>query len=126
MNTLWFGLRIGIELVLFLTRKHQVEKTPKYHGAHQYCILFKKLGMHKQNYMSHISENCFSKRSIQQSINDGMGRDLDNRSDAVNQYNKYEQKQKKELKALSSVFVHTYCTDSQHRIYHLGLFPFHH
>ena len=58
--------------------------------------------MSKQKYMSHISENCFGKRSDQQSIQDGLGGDLGNRANAVKQYKKYEHKCKKYLKAIKN------------------------
>ena len=64
-------------------RKQQGGKMPKHHGAHLYCVLYKNTGMPDRKYMSHISDNCFGKRSDQHSIKDGLGGALVNRSDAV-------------------------------------------
>ena len=52
------------------------------------------------NYVLHISRNCFGKQLDHQSIKEGLGGSLVNRSDAVKHYNKSEQKQEKELKSL--------------------------
>ena len=67
------------------SRKQQGEKTPKYHGIHRYCALFKKEVIHKQKYISHSFENCFVKCSDQQSPKEVLGGDLGNRYDAVKQ-----------------------------------------
>ena len=53
--------------------KQEGKKTPKYHSTQRYCVLCKKAGMPEQKHMSHSSENCFGKRSNQQSIKNGLG-----------------------------------------------------
>ena len=58
--------------------------------------------MPDQNYMSHRSENCFVKRSYQQSIREVLGVDLCNSNDAVKHYKKSEHKWNKELKYLKN------------------------
>ena len=58
--------------------------------------------MPERKYMLHSSENCFDKRSDQQSIKDGLGGDLGNRADALKQYKNSEHKWKKELKSLNN------------------------
>ena len=59
--------------------------------------------------MSHSSENCFGKRSNQNSINKGLGGYIGNRADAINHYKKSEKKRNKELIALKkqnkSIFI---------------------
>ena len=55
-----------------------------------------------RNYRLRISENCFGKRSDQQSVKDGLGGDLYNMDDAVNNYKKSEQKWNRELIALGN------------------------
>ena len=50
--------------------------------------------------MSHSSEDCFGKCSYQKFIMDGLEGPLCSRADAVKQYNKSEQKWKKDMKAL--------------------------
>ena len=56
--------------------------------------------MHEKKYMSHSSEDCFGKRSYQNSIKDGLGGPVGSRDDAVKQYNKPKNKWNKEPKAL--------------------------
>ena len=48
----------------------------------------------------HSTKNCFGKIDDQASIKDGLGEKLCNRSDVVNQYQKYENKWRMELKYL--------------------------
>ena len=57
---------------VILSRKQQEGKMTKHHGAQRYCVIFKKSGMPDQNYMSHISQNCFGKRYYQQPIKEGI------------------------------------------------------
>ena len=75
------------------------EKTPNHHGIQLYFALFKKAGMPDRKYMSHISENCFGKRSDQKSINKGLGVYLGNRADTINHYKKSGQNFRKELES---------------------------
>ena len=56
--------------------------------------------MPEQNFVSHSSEKCFSKRSDQQSTKEVMVVALGNRADAVNHYKKSEHKRKKDIEAL--------------------------
>ena len=43
-------------------------KAPKHNGNQRHCVLCKKSGIPEQNYMSHIDEDCFGKRSNKKSI----------------------------------------------------------
>ena len=81
-------------------------KSPKrahnrHHGIHRYCLLCKKAGMPERKYTLHSSEDCTGVR-IGRSIKSVMGGPIGSRTDAVNQYKKYEKKWKKELKALNN------------------------
>ena len=49
-------------------RKHQFKKNPKNKDFQYYCMLCNKAVMPERTYKSHISENCFGKRSGQESI----------------------------------------------------------
>ena len=83
MNPFGFCVRRGILMVSLLTANSKGGKMTKHHGAHLYCVLYKNTGMPDRKYMSHISDNCFGKRSDQHSIKYGLGGALVNRSDAV-------------------------------------------
>ena len=56
--------------------------------------------MPERKYRLHVSENYFGKRSDQKSVKEGLGEILGNRYTAVNQYQKYENKWRRELKSL--------------------------
>ena len=56
--------------------------------------------MPEQKYMPHSSKNCCGKISDQQSVKDGLGGDLGNRTDVIKNCKKYEHKWKRELKSL--------------------------
>ena len=56
--------------------------------------------MHNRKYMFHKSDKCFGKLSYQQSVKEVMGGYIGNRAESIKNYNKYEHKWKKELKAL--------------------------
>ena len=79
-------------------------KSPKrahssHHGIQRYCVLCKKLGIPARKYMSHSSKD-FSGVRTKQSINDGLVGTMVNRTDAVKQYQKSENKWKKDMKYL--------------------------
>ena len=65
-------------------------------------MLCKKSGMPEQKYMPHSSKNCCGKISDQQSVKDGLGGDLGNRTDVIKNCKKYEHKWKRELKSLKT------------------------
>ena len=50
--------------------------------------------------MSHSDEDCFGKRTNQKTINDVLGGPMESRAESMKQYNKYESKRKKDIKAL--------------------------
>ena len=54
-------------------RKQHGKNTPKRHSAQRYCVLCKKAGITERKRKSHSSENCFGKRSYQQSIKEVLG-----------------------------------------------------
>ena len=77
--------------------KQHDKKTSKHHGGQNQCVLCQKLVMYECKWILHSSKNCFGKRSDQASANDGLGGDLDNRADSINNYQKNENKWKREL-----------------------------
>ena len=68
-------------------------------GAHSYCVLWKKSGMHERKYESHSNKDYTGVRT-KLSIKDGIGGSIWSRTHAVQQYKKSENKWNKELKPL--------------------------
>ena len=82
------------------TRKQQGKKNPNHKGSQRYCVLCKKTGMPERKYKLYSSENCFGCRSDHKSIKEGLVGILINRNNAVKQYQKSENKWKREMKPL--------------------------
>ena len=70
-----------------------------HHGVHRYCVIFKNSVMPEFKYSSHSAE-YFTRVRTKRSIKDGMGGHIGRITNAVQQHKMYENKQKKELKAL--------------------------
>ena len=81
--------------------KKQVKKTPKQDSAQRYYVLRKKSEMPEQKYMLHNSEDCFCKRSNQNSIKDGLRWPMGSRAEDAKQYKNSKNKCKKDLKVLN-------------------------
>ena len=90
MNPL--GLHVRRSLGLVYDSNSKGGNTPKHHGSHHYCVLYKEEVMHKINYMLHNYEDCFVKRSKQKSIKNGLAGPLGSRADDVKQYKNFEHK----------------------------------
>ena len=99
------------------TRKQQGKKNPNHKGSQRYCVLCKKTGMPERKYKLYSSENCFGCRSDHESIKEGLVGILINRNKAVKQYQKSENKWKREMKPLKKqnkmLFSKTRCSGSR-------------
>ena len=76
----------------------QVNEKPNNKGYNHYCVLVNRSVMPNHKYKLHFSENCFGKRSGQESITEGLGWRLGNSDTAVKQYQKSYKKWKREIK----------------------------
>ena len=77
------------------------KKAHKHHGNQRYCMICKKAGMPERKYMLYSAKDCTVQRT-NQTIKDGMGGSMGSRADTAKQYNKYEKKCNKELKAINN------------------------
>ena len=80
----------------------QQGKTPKHHGVPRYCILHKKSVITERKYMLHRYDDCFFNCYDHKYSKEGMSISIGNRTNAVKQYKKSENKRKKELKVLKN------------------------
>ena len=68
---------------------------PNNHGSQHYFMLYNMAVIPDLKYMSHIYDNCFGKRSYQQSVKEVLGVTLGNKADSIKHYKKYERKWRK-------------------------------
>ena len=73
---------------VLLAHKQQGKKTPKYHSAQSYYLLFKKARIPEHKCKLYSSQNCFGKSYDQAFIKDDFGGDLGNRAKSVKNYQK--------------------------------------
>ena len=77
------------------------EETPKHKGSLHYYVLCKKAEIPERKYKSHSSENYFGCSYYQEPTKEGLGGSLGNMNYAVKQFQKSENKRKRDLKYLS-------------------------
>ena len=82
---------------VFCSNKSPRRAHDRHHGVHIYYVLCKKAGMPERKYALHIANYCTGVRT-KRSIKDSMGGHIGSRNNAVQQYNKSENKWKKDLK----------------------------